>query len=165
MQDRGFNSFASNMIKLSVNETKWSSLLVRTRALILYISIWIFDFGPEKLPGLRETVLRLARLRQHQQHNSSLTGAKLQGPSYPVSKEFRHMSVQIELTVFHDKSNLLLTFYMNAIVSVFRQQNVSLIRQPDWIVIAFKSFPAVWWDRTCWHNSASSLLRINNFQT
>ena len=40
------------MIKLSVNEIKWSSLLVRTRALILYISIWIFDFGPVKLPGL-----------------------------------------------------------------------------------------------------------------
>ena len=47
-----FNSFVSNVIKLSVNETKWSSLLARTRALILYISIWIFDFGPEKLPGL-----------------------------------------------------------------------------------------------------------------
>ena len=40
------------MIKLSVSETKWSSLLATTRALILYISIWIFDFGPEKLPGL-----------------------------------------------------------------------------------------------------------------
>ena len=40
------------MIKLSVKETKWSSLLARTRALILYISIWICDFGPEKLPGL-----------------------------------------------------------------------------------------------------------------
>ena len=40
------------MKKLSVSETKWSSLLARTRALILYISIWIFDFGPEKLPGL-----------------------------------------------------------------------------------------------------------------
>ena len=40
------------MIKLSVNEAKWSSLLDRTRTLILYISIWIFDFGPEKLPGL-----------------------------------------------------------------------------------------------------------------
>ena len=26
------------------------SFLARTRALILYISIWIFDFGPEKLP-------------------------------------------------------------------------------------------------------------------
>ena len=39
IKDRGFNSFASNMIKLSVNETKWSSLLARTRALILYISI------------------------------------------------------------------------------------------------------------------------------
>ena len=52
MQDRGFSSFASNMMKLSVNETKWSSLLTRNRVLILYISIWIFDFGPEKLPGL-----------------------------------------------------------------------------------------------------------------
>ena len=52
MQDRGYNSFASNLIKLSVNETKWSSLLARIRALILYISIWIFDFGPEKLSGL-----------------------------------------------------------------------------------------------------------------
>ena len=40
------------MTKLSVSETKWSSLLARTRALILYISIWKFDFGPEKLPGL-----------------------------------------------------------------------------------------------------------------
>ena len=40
------------MIKLSVNEIKWSSLLTRTRAFILYISIWIFDFGPEKFPGL-----------------------------------------------------------------------------------------------------------------
>ena len=40
------------MIKPSVSETKWSSLLARIRALILYISIWIFDSGPEKLPGL-----------------------------------------------------------------------------------------------------------------
>ena len=40
------------MIKPSVKETKWSSLLARNSALILYISIWIFDFGPVKLPGL-----------------------------------------------------------------------------------------------------------------
>ena len=40
------------MIKLPVNETKWSSLLTRTGALILYFSIWIFYFGPEKLLGL-----------------------------------------------------------------------------------------------------------------
>ena len=52
MKDRSFNSFSSYMIKLLVNETKWSILLARTRALILFISIWIFDFGPEKLPGL-----------------------------------------------------------------------------------------------------------------
>ena len=52
MQEGGFNSFASNRIKLSVNETEWSSLLARTRARILYISIWKFDIGPERLPGL-----------------------------------------------------------------------------------------------------------------
>ena len=40
------------MIKLSVNETKGSSLLARIRAFILDILILIFDFGPEKLPGL-----------------------------------------------------------------------------------------------------------------
>ena len=34
-----FNSFASNMIELSVHETKWNSLLARTHAVILYISI------------------------------------------------------------------------------------------------------------------------------
>ena len=39
------------MIKLSVNETKWSSFLGGTRVRTLYISIWIFDLGPEKLPG------------------------------------------------------------------------------------------------------------------
>ena len=39
MQDRGLNSVAFNVIKLSVNETKQSSFLARTRALILYISI------------------------------------------------------------------------------------------------------------------------------
>ena len=52
MKERNFNSFLSSMIKLSVNETKWTILLARTRALILFISIWIFDFGPEKLSGL-----------------------------------------------------------------------------------------------------------------
>ena len=31
--------FISNMIKLSVSKIKWSSLLARTRALILYIKI------------------------------------------------------------------------------------------------------------------------------
>ena len=30
MQDRGFSGLASNMIKLSVNEAKWSSLLAGT---------------------------------------------------------------------------------------------------------------------------------------
>ena len=36
MQERGF---ASNIIKLAINETKWSTFLARTRALVLYISI------------------------------------------------------------------------------------------------------------------------------
>ena len=40
------------MIKQSVKETKWSSLQARTGDPILYNSIWIFDFGPEKLPEL-----------------------------------------------------------------------------------------------------------------
>ena len=52
MQDRSFKNFACNMIKLSVKETKWSSLLTRTRALIFCFSVWKFDFGPEKLPEL-----------------------------------------------------------------------------------------------------------------
>ena len=51
------------MVKLSVNETKWSSLPARTRALILYISILMFDFGPEKLPGLSRNGPLGTRLR------------------------------------------------------------------------------------------------------
>ena len=51
IKDRGFNSFASNMIKLSGNEIKWGNLLARTRALILYISILIFDFGTVEKPA------------------------------------------------------------------------------------------------------------------
>ena len=43
MQDRGFNSFASNIIKLLVNEAKWSSFLARTRSLILFISTGTFE--------------------------------------------------------------------------------------------------------------------------
>ena len=37
--NRGFNIFASNMIKLSLHETKWNSLLAGTHAPILYILI------------------------------------------------------------------------------------------------------------------------------
>ena len=57
LQDSGFNSFAFNMIKPSIkyNETKWSSLLARTRGLILYILTWKFDFGPESYRDFRET--------------------------------------------------------------------------------------------------------------
>ena len=58
MQGRGFNSFASNRIKLSVNETEWSSLLARTRALILYIYSFRFEnliSDPKRYRGFRET--------------------------------------------------------------------------------------------------------------
>ena len=40
------------MIKRSVSEKQWNGFLARTRALILYISIWIFDLEPETLSGL-----------------------------------------------------------------------------------------------------------------
>ena len=65
-RDQFLESVASNMIQLSVSETKWSSLLARTRALILYISISIFDFGPEKLPGLSRNGSQVTfRARKH----------------------------------------------------------------------------------------------------
>ena len=35
-----------------MKQSSRSSLLARTRAPIVYISIWMFDFGPVKLPGL-----------------------------------------------------------------------------------------------------------------
>ena len=57
IKDRGLNSLASNMIKLSVNETKWSSLLAKTRALILY-TVFRFDYlisGRKSYMDLRET--------------------------------------------------------------------------------------------------------------
>ena len=56
MQDRSFNSFASNMIKLSVNETKWSILLARTRALIFFL--FRFEYlisGPKSYRDFGET--------------------------------------------------------------------------------------------------------------
>ena len=55
MQDRGLNSFASNMIKLSVKETKWSILLARTRPLILFSSISDLISGPKSYRDFRET--------------------------------------------------------------------------------------------------------------
>ena len=56
MQDKGFNSFISNMTNLSVNETKRSSLLARTRALILYISNFDLNvcFRARKVTGTFE---------------------------------------------------------------------------------------------------------------
>ena len=51
MEDGGFNSFATNMMKLSVSETKWSSLLARTGAFILEYLI----SGPKSYGDFRET--------------------------------------------------------------------------------------------------------------
>lgn len=39
VQDRGFYSLVDNMIKSSVNKTKWTGFLARPQALILYILI------------------------------------------------------------------------------------------------------------------------------
>ena len=75
-KDRGFKSFASSMIELSVSETKCSSLLARTRALILYISIWIFDFGPKKLPGLSRNG---PQVRSHSPFQPSLDSTDWKG--------------------------------------------------------------------------------------
>ena len=56
IKDRGFNSFASNIIKLSANKTKWSSLLARTRALILIFRCEYLISGPKTgYRGFRET--------------------------------------------------------------------------------------------------------------
>ena len=36
VQNRGFNRFENNVIKLSVDKTKWTGLLARNGAFILY---------------------------------------------------------------------------------------------------------------------------------
>ena len=48
MQGRSFNSFASNMIKLSVNETKRSSLLARPTPLFLIFRFENLISGPKR---------------------------------------------------------------------------------------------------------------------
>ena len=82
IKDPGLDSSASNMIKLSVNEAKWSSLLTRTRSLILYISIWIFDFGPEKLKN---------------RHLSYCTASIVIGPQYLVSLNLKYKQLHVPL--------------------------------------------------------------------
>ena len=52
MQDKGFNGFASNKIKLSVNETKWSSCLA-----VLLFFLFHFEYlisGAKNYRGFRE---------------------------------------------------------------------------------------------------------------
>ena len=71
------------MIKLSVNETKWSSSQARTRALIFYILIWIFDFGPEKLPG-RSGTFRDVPGRSRNGPQLDLSYPKLSPPQGPL---------------------------------------------------------------------------------
>ena len=82
------------MIKLSVNETKWSCLLARTRAVILYISIWIFDFGPVKLPGLSrngpQSTYQVSRIRVFLNPQLFLSVFEFARPSnkYPDSLQY-----------------------------------------------------------------------------
>ena len=51
IKEWGFNSFASNMIKLSVNESKWSSLDPRSYSLYFDLNIW---FQARKVTGTFE---------------------------------------------------------------------------------------------------------------
>ena len=53
IQDQGFNSFADNMIKSSVNKTKWTGLsAVGSAHLFFRFLLEYLMFGPEKLLGL-----------------------------------------------------------------------------------------------------------------
>ena len=100
------------MIKLSVNETKWSSLLGRTGALILYILIWIFDFGPEKLPGpFDKWAPGLARglfwLMGRSLNQTSKTRARKWGHSHHWRRETRRVPVPLRCAIkFEEKYNL-----------------------------------------------------------
>ena len=82
------------MLKLSVNETKWNSLLAGTGALILYISIWIFDCGPEKLPGLSRNGPQAPPVVQKLDSSIYGQGNQLR---YPVDSDF---SVNVILFTF-----------------------------------------------------------------
>ena len=73
------------MIKLSVSETKWSSLLASTQALIPYISIWVFDFAPKKLPGLSRNVPQDRRI----DHSVTLPPRLQNSPYFRVFKYAR----------------------------------------------------------------------------
>ena len=64
MQDRSFNSFASNMIKLSVNETKWSIFLARGPFLENPDNFW----GPKANFNI-ETCLIVAQFQPRKQVN------------------------------------------------------------------------------------------------
>ena len=55
MQDRSFNSFASSMIKLSANETKWSILLARTPLLFFLLRFGYMTSGPKSYRDIGET--------------------------------------------------------------------------------------------------------------
>ena len=59
MQDRGFNSFVSNVIKLSANETEWSSLLAGPALLFFTFRFEGVFSGPKSYRDFRETGPRL----------------------------------------------------------------------------------------------------------
>ena len=52
IQDQSFNIFENDVMKLSVNEVKWTGLRGRSCATIEQVQVLKFAFGPEKFPGL-----------------------------------------------------------------------------------------------------------------
>ena len=57
--DESFKRFENCTVKISVNETKWTSLEARTHLTLLETLISKFDFGPVKLPGLSRNGLQM----------------------------------------------------------------------------------------------------------
>ena len=81
MQDSGLSSCSSNMIKLSVCETKWSSLLARTGAFILLFRFEYLISGPKSYRDFRETGPRPQSLKRV---DNGIRWINL----YPVDKAF-----------------------------------------------------------------------------
>ena len=79
------------MIKLSVSETKWSSLLARTGALILYISIGKFDFGPESYRDFRETGPRSQIPSNHVHTEGAIESVRINGVSVLIGLNLEKM--------------------------------------------------------------------------
>ena len=118
------------MIKLSVNESKWSSLPASTRALILYsllffFSIWIFDFEPEKLPGLPRNG-PLARLSRPA-GSSAFLG--LYPSSLSKSAEFASLAAKASLVSI---SNAILSYFNDPSMFIYRRRSNFVGKKMCW---------------------------------